>query len=342
MKKHNPNSNWLSIIIPAYNCRDTIARLLDSILDQHDDDLEIIICDDHSTDNFMDNVVPYIDKLNIKYFQTIPRELHCPGNTRFDGWHHATGEWITFIDNDDMFEPDVFKDIKKGIEDNNEERFLYTPFRDYFVETGNYMQIFDGITWMHGKFYNRQWLIDEGIDFKENLYTHEDLYFNSLVIATMVAKGYGYTKLEKFYTYKWVYRADSMSRRYARATNGFIETYFKDYIYAILEPWLGAYHKCNNLKDYFFRQLSSTILYLYFYYQSFVWSKGADNVKKDNIKIIRYTVNRICKEFNCTRHDILNFLYSDPMYYNRIKHEAEIGNCEFIEVVSLADFINSL
>ena len=48
------NSNWLSVIIPAYNCVNTIERLLDSILDQHDDDLEIIICDDHSTDNFMD------------------------------------------------------------------------------------------------------------------------------------------------------------------------------------------------------------------------------------------------------------------------------------------------
>ena len=60
------NSNWLSVIIPAYNCVNTIERLLDSILDQHDDDLEIIICDDHSTDNFMDNVVPYTDKLNIK------------------------------------------------------------------------------------------------------------------------------------------------------------------------------------------------------------------------------------------------------------------------------------
>jgi len=28
------NSNWLSVIIPAYNCVNTIERLLDSILDQ--------------------------------------------------------------------------------------------------------------------------------------------------------------------------------------------------------------------------------------------------------------------------------------------------------------------
>ena len=342
MYKHDPNSNWLSIIIPAYNCSKTIGRLLDSILDQHDDDLEIIICDDHSTDNFMDNVVPYIDKLNIKYFQTIPRELHCPGNTRFDGWHHATGEWITFIDNDDMFEPNVFGRIKEEIDKNNERRFVYTLFRDYIVETGEYMQVFDGITWMHGKFYNRQWLIDEGIDFKENLYTHEDLYFNSLVASTMVSQDITYTRIEDIYTYKWVYRLDSMSRRYANATNGFIETYFKDYVYSVMEAWLGTYHKFGKHKDYFFKQLSSTILYLYFYYQSFVWSKGADKVKKDNIKIIKYALNRLCKEFDCTRLDVLNLLYSDPSYYNRIKHEAEIGNCEFIEVTSLYDFINSL
>ena len=165
MKKHNPDSNWLSVLIPAYNCSNTIGRLLDSIIIQDDPDIEVIICDDHSTDNFMDQVVPYADKLNIKYFKTTPRDLHCPGNTRFDAWHHATGEWITFIDNDDMFEPGAFKRVKDEIETYNEERFVFTTFRDYIVEDDTYMQVFDGITWMHGKWYNRQWLIDEGIDF---------------------------------------------------------------------------------------------------------------------------------------------------------------------------------
>lgn len=342
MNKHDPNSNWLSVIIPCYNCSKTIARVLDSILIQNDDDIEVIICDDHSTDNFMDQVVPYVDKLNIKYFETIPRDLHCPGNTRFDGWHHATGEWITFIDNDDMFEPGAFKKVKDIIEQNNESRFVFTTFRDYLVEQDQYMQVFDGITWMHGKWYNRQWLIDEGIDFKENLYTHEDLYFNDLVVSTMVGRGYSYTKIEDFYTYKWVYRPDSMSRQYANMKNSFVETYFKDYIYATIEPWLQAYRKFPHAADYFFRQLCSIILYTYFYYQSFVWSKGSENVIKDNIGRIRYVVNRTCKEFKKTRKDILDFLYSDPIYYNKIKHEAEVGNCEFIEVVSLFDFINSL
>ena len=342
MDKHDPNSNWLSVIIPAYNCSKTIGRLLDSIIEQNDNDIEVIICDDWSSDNFMENVKPYYDKLNIKYYKTIPRSLHCPGNTRFDGWHHATGEWITFIDNDDMFEPNAFNIVKNAIEESGESRFVYTPFRDYLIETGEYMQVFDGITWMHGKWYNRHWLIEEGIDFKENLYTHEDLYFNSLVLCTLVGQGVFYKKLEGVYTYKWVYRPDSMSRQYATMKAGFIETYLKDYIYSVLEPWLNTLHKYPSIKDHCFKQLCSVILYLYFYYQSFLWTKGEDNIIKDNINKIRYVVNKVCKEFDCTKDDILAFLYSDPAYYNKVKHEAEVGNSQFIEVISLFDFIKSL
>ena len=50
----------LSIVIPCYNCESTIGRLLDSILanDLHKDLYEVIVCNDKSTDNFLDILSP--------------------------------------------------------------------------------------------------------------------------------------------------------------------------------------------------------------------------------------------------------------------------------------------
>ena len=108
----------LSIVIPCYNCESTIGRLLDSILanDLHKDLYEVIICNDKSTDNFLDIVKTYEDKMNIVYCETT-REFHCPGNTRQAALPYIKGDWFTFIDNDDMFEPDAFKAVFKYIKE---------------------------------------------------------------------------------------------------------------------------------------------------------------------------------------------------------------------------------
>ena len=37
---------YFTLVIPAYNCQDTIDRLMQSIVEQHFDDLKIIIVDD--------------------------------------------------------------------------------------------------------------------------------------------------------------------------------------------------------------------------------------------------------------------------------------------------------
>ena len=57
----------LSIVIPCYNCKKTIGRLLNSVLDNKlsKEDYEVIICDDKSTDGFLD-VVKTTDNL-IRY-----------------------------------------------------------------------------------------------------------------------------------------------------------------------------------------------------------------------------------------------------------------------------------
>ncbi len=95
----------LSIIIPAYNCQDNITRMINSIRDQDYCDYELIIVNDHSTDD----TVEVIDKLSQSDKRIII--INQPANggasvARNTGISRAKGKYLMFLDADDT--------IKKG------------------------------------------------------------------------------------------------------------------------------------------------------------------------------------------------------------------------------------
>lgn len=101
---------YLSIIIPTYNCKGKIEKCLDSIYSQgiDMDDFEIICVDDCSPDkNSVEAIKSY------KYNTTPPLNLRLinhavnkrQGGARNTGVEHASGEYIHFIDQDDIFLP---------------------------------------------------------------------------------------------------------------------------------------------------------------------------------------------------------------------------------------------
>lgn len=90
----------VSIIIPVYNSAKWIGPTLDSIFSQTYRDYEIILVDDGSTDDTRTIVQPYGNR--VKYFYTANR-----GNAeaRNYGMDIATGEYIAFLDHDDLWCP---------------------------------------------------------------------------------------------------------------------------------------------------------------------------------------------------------------------------------------------
>lgn len=345
---------FFSVIIPSYNCANEIERLLDSIVAQElsKEDLEVIVCDDNSTDGCVELMKPYADKLNIKFFTTEPRDIHCPGNTRKDGLSHATGQWVTFIDNDDAFEPNVFKGVKDFILTNNCDSMVFTPFREFnpaqvgmidrenHILTG-YGKTFDGMTWLHGNFYNRQFLLDNKIDFKENLESHEDLYFNSMISSLLIGQGKTHAVYNQF-VYKWIYRPNSLSRSYFSEEHYYIEVYLRDYLYSASEPWIQRYQQFPEHKDYYFAQTAFCFLYGYFYYQAALWKNGIERVLPENKPYLKDMLERILSVFKMTRTEFINWIMSQPREYHRVKQESFNGAGLFVEVESFKDFVYSL
>lgn len=92
----------ISVIIPTYNRAKLIGRAIQSILNQSYQDIEIIIVDDASTDE-TSNIVKTFKSPNIKYFALDKNSGAC--HARNIGIQHATGEYISFLDSDDTWEP---------------------------------------------------------------------------------------------------------------------------------------------------------------------------------------------------------------------------------------------
>jgi GT2 family glycosyltransferase len=92
----------VSVIIPAYNAQELIAKTLDSILAQTYKNIEIIVVDDGSTDNTSQIVHGYQPWVHC-YYQNNSGGCAVPRNT---GIKHGTGDFLCFMDADDLMVPD--------------------------------------------------------------------------------------------------------------------------------------------------------------------------------------------------------------------------------------------
>ncbi len=91
----------ISVVIPAYNCQEYVARAIDSVLNQTCPVGEIVIVDDGSTDNTAQVVKGYGDRVCYMY-----QENAGVSAARNAGIKAAKGDWIAFLDADDEWLPD--------------------------------------------------------------------------------------------------------------------------------------------------------------------------------------------------------------------------------------------
>ncbi len=90
----------VSVIIPAYNAEEYVADAIDSALAQTYRPIEIIVADDGSTDGTAAVVQSYNGPVQYHY-----RENAGPAAARNLGLEHARGEYIAFLDADDLWHP---------------------------------------------------------------------------------------------------------------------------------------------------------------------------------------------------------------------------------------------
>lgn len=94
------NQPQVSVIIPSYNCERYLAEAIDSVLAQTYQNLEIIVVDDGSTDDTAKLLQGYGKRI-----RAIHQQNQGVALARNHGIQQAQGEWIAFLDADDVFLP---------------------------------------------------------------------------------------------------------------------------------------------------------------------------------------------------------------------------------------------
>ncbi|WP_217270423.1 glycosyltransferase family 2 protein, partial [Lactobacillus helveticus] len=94
--------NKVSIIVPVYKAENSIRKCIDSILTQTYREIELILVDDGSPDRSGQICDKYQSDTRVKVIHTLNKGVSHARNIGLD---HATGDYITFCDSDDFYEP---------------------------------------------------------------------------------------------------------------------------------------------------------------------------------------------------------------------------------------------
>jgi glycosyltransferase involved in cell wall biosynthesis len=103
----------VSVIIPTYNQSHCIERSLNSAQEQTFKDIEILVCDDASTDDTKDKIRAF-QKEDTRVKLLCLNKNQGAGAARNIGLEAATGKYIAFLDSDDEWLPDkIFQQVKR-------------------------------------------------------------------------------------------------------------------------------------------------------------------------------------------------------------------------------------
>lgn len=116
----------LSIIIPYYNCLEYMKKLFERLKPQLNEKVEVLIIDDGSGDD-----LSFVESPFVKVFY-LPKNSGCAGIPRNVGLDMAQGEYITFIDSDDLVANNFVDKILDKIEHEDFDYCLMSWWSDNF------------------------------------------------------------------------------------------------------------------------------------------------------------------------------------------------------------------
>jgi len=100
----------LSVIVPVYNQEELVIRALDSIPKR--DDIEILIIDDCSTDNTLENCQKWKEQNTDRDVKIIHLEVNEGlGNAKNVGYDNASGEYVNQLDSDDYLYTEEYNKV---------------------------------------------------------------------------------------------------------------------------------------------------------------------------------------------------------------------------------------
>ncbi|MFL2112496.1 glycosyltransferase family 2 protein [Latilactobacillus curvatus] len=111
----------VTIVIPIFNIERFLRSCIESCVKQKFS--EVILVDDGSTDKSTEICMEYVDLPNVKYIRKENSGLSAARNT---GLVHASGEYVLFVDSDDMLMPNTVTTLLNIVDRNNYDLLFFS------------------------------------------------------------------------------------------------------------------------------------------------------------------------------------------------------------------------
>ena len=133
------NKNKISIIIPFFNCEKFLAESIESVLNQTHTNWELILVNDGSDDKSIEIAINFIDKQpsKISLYSHKNNENFGASSSRNLGINQAIGDFITFLDADDVFLPNTLELGIKAFKEKTEVDVVCGNLQYWFSWTDN-------------------------------------------------------------------------------------------------------------------------------------------------------------------------------------------------------------
>lgn len=138
------NEMLLSLIIPVYKVEQYIAECIESVINQVTSDIEVIIVNDGTPDDAMLVIEKILSKQTAiirNCFIILHQENQGQSSARNLGLKYAKGEYISFLDSDDVLSENYLSDFKNTIKKNNVDIVQFKSSR--FEEDTNKLKAFN-------------------------------------------------------------------------------------------------------------------------------------------------------------------------------------------------------
>lgn len=338
------NKYFFSVIISTYNPLQWIKQLIISIT--HNDcinEIQIIISDDQSSEP-LNEILTWYEDLNIEII-TNDQHYGAPRWGRENGMNHAKGTWITFADQDDYFLDNTFDKIKNFIENKNINNYIISDIYYEYPHKGNQRIPVKYETHLtHGKFYERTFLIEQNLHYDE-IMTGEDTNFQLKVQSALFDNQLPIHYFQDF-TYVWVQRTDSLSKKGNYNSIEFFHGYFLDYVRGTLVFYIEQYKykiKKHIQMDatWYENQIAWFFIFAYCYLTAM---ENHHNHSKPVPKVYYQTLKQYFNEY------LILFNTTTEEYLEKIHHEyfdafcAIYANCSqqfpFIPLYTYMEWVN--
>ena len=163
----------VSVIIPIYNVEEYLRACLDSVLNQTLGDIEIICVDDGSTDCSAMILAEYAAKDS--RVRIVAQKNAGAGAARNTGLAIAQGQWVSFLDADDVFDSKMLSDMVVAGESENADVVACSE-----KKRGDIFFRWRGWAW--DKLFKRDFIMRQMLEF-QNLPVSNDLFFTYSALA---------------------------------------------------------------------------------------------------------------------------------------------------------------